>query len=322
MYLTLAPYGGNLSGIRAATRFYFDKEPAELSDAQAALLVALPRSPEQFRPDRDLDAAKLARDRVLARLAGAGVMTRSGREGSSGGTAALAAPARFHRRPATCRPAGRGRAGRERDPEPDRWRSAAPPAIAGAAPPAGDGEGGLGCHPGGGECHAVRARLCRFGGFLRLEQPRPERHGARNPLAGIDPQASRLWARLRRSAHPSRDHDRRCAHALRRLRAAEFRSPFPWRDDGARGVAAFPQRAGGGAAQPRRPGALCRSVQGCGPAADLPGRRSRAGPADRSRRCGHQPAGSGGALCRHCRGRAGPAPALDARRSARPPRTS
>src|SRR5690242_5084702 len=26
MYLTLAPYGGNLSGVRAATRFYFDKE--------------------------------------------------------------------------------------------------------------------------------------------------------------------------------------------------------------------------------------------------------------------------------------------------------
>ena len=54
MYLTLAPYGGNLSGIRAAGRFYFNKEPRELSDAEAALLVALPRSPERYRPDRDL----------------------------------------------------------------------------------------------------------------------------------------------------------------------------------------------------------------------------------------------------------------------------
>src|SRR4029077_21033993 len=77
MYLTLAPYGGNLSGIRAASRFYFDKEPAQLSDAQAALLVALPRSPEQFRPDRDLDAAKRARDRVLARLESAGVLSEA-----------------------------------------------------------------------------------------------------------------------------------------------------------------------------------------------------------------------------------------------------
>src|SRR5579871_4388675 len=58
MYLTLAPYGGNLSGVRAATRFYFDKEPAQLSNAQAALLVALPRSPEQFRPDRGIAAAR------------------------------------------------------------------------------------------------------------------------------------------------------------------------------------------------------------------------------------------------------------------------
>ncbi len=78
MYLTLAPYGGNLSGIRAATKFYFNKEPAQLSDAEAALLVALPRSPERFRPDRDADAAKLARERVLTRLVSADVMTRGG----------------------------------------------------------------------------------------------------------------------------------------------------------------------------------------------------------------------------------------------------
>ncbi len=75
MYLTLAPYGGNLSGVRAATRFYFDKEPGQLSDAEAALLVALPRSPEQFRPDRGIAAAKAARERVLVRLLSAGVMT-------------------------------------------------------------------------------------------------------------------------------------------------------------------------------------------------------------------------------------------------------
>jgi penicillin-binding protein 1C len=75
MYLTLAPYGGNLSGIRAATRFYFGKEPGELSDAEAALLVALPQSPERFRPDRALAAAAAARNRVLARLLAAGIVT-------------------------------------------------------------------------------------------------------------------------------------------------------------------------------------------------------------------------------------------------------
>ena len=41
LYLTLAPYGGNLEGIRAASLAYFGKEPRRLSLAQAALLVAL-----------------------------------------------------------------------------------------------------------------------------------------------------------------------------------------------------------------------------------------------------------------------------------------
>ena len=52
LYLTLAPYGGNLEGIRAASLAYFGKEPKKLSLAEAALLVALPQSPELRRPDR------------------------------------------------------------------------------------------------------------------------------------------------------------------------------------------------------------------------------------------------------------------------------
>ena len=46
LYLALAPYGGNLEGIRAASIAYFGKEPKRLSLAEAALLVALPQSPE------------------------------------------------------------------------------------------------------------------------------------------------------------------------------------------------------------------------------------------------------------------------------------
>src|SRR5205807_5085736 len=74
LYLTLAPYGGNLEGIRAASLAYFGKEPRKLSLAEAALLVALPQSPELRRPDRALAAAQAARDRVLDRLAGAGLV--------------------------------------------------------------------------------------------------------------------------------------------------------------------------------------------------------------------------------------------------------
>ncbi|MGQ0681473.1 transglycosylase domain-containing protein, partial [Bradyrhizobium sp.] len=52
LYLRLAPFGGNLEGVRAASLAYFGKEPRRLSVAEAALLVAIPQSPEMRRPDR------------------------------------------------------------------------------------------------------------------------------------------------------------------------------------------------------------------------------------------------------------------------------
>jgi penicillin-binding protein 1C len=71
LYLELAPYGGNIEGIRAASLAYFGKEPRSLTLGQAALLVALPQSPELRRPDRFPIAARTARDRVLDRYAAA-----------------------------------------------------------------------------------------------------------------------------------------------------------------------------------------------------------------------------------------------------------
>jgi penicillin-binding protein 1C len=76
-YLTLAPYGGNLEGIRAASLGYFGKEPTHLTEAEAALLVALPQSPERLRPDRFPLAAQAARDKVLRRLHAAGIINES-----------------------------------------------------------------------------------------------------------------------------------------------------------------------------------------------------------------------------------------------------
>ncbi len=75
LYLQLAPFGGNIEGVRAASLTYFRKEPSRLTDAEAALLVALPQSPERRRPDRQVLAAKVARDRVLQRMADAGVLS-------------------------------------------------------------------------------------------------------------------------------------------------------------------------------------------------------------------------------------------------------
>ncbi len=74
LYLARAPYGGNLEGLRAASRAWFGKDPKRLTPAEAALLVALPQSPETRRPDRDRAAATAARDRVLTRMVAAGVL--------------------------------------------------------------------------------------------------------------------------------------------------------------------------------------------------------------------------------------------------------
>ncbi len=75
LYLKLAPFGGNVEGVRAASLAYLGKEPRRLSIAEAAVLVAIPQSPELRRPDRHADATRRARDRVLARVAGAGAIT-------------------------------------------------------------------------------------------------------------------------------------------------------------------------------------------------------------------------------------------------------
>ncbi|MBX7146182.1 MAG: penicillin-binding protein 1C [Alphaproteobacteria bacterium] len=75
-YLTLTPYGGNLQGIRAASLIYFGKEPTHLNLAEAALLVALPQSPETLRPDRFPKQALNARNHVLKIMADKGVINQ------------------------------------------------------------------------------------------------------------------------------------------------------------------------------------------------------------------------------------------------------
>jgi penicillin-binding protein 1C len=74
-YLTLTPYGGNIEGIEAACRFYFQKNAARITPSQAALLISLPQSPERRRPDRYHKQAIAARDRFLQRLHDEGLLT-------------------------------------------------------------------------------------------------------------------------------------------------------------------------------------------------------------------------------------------------------
>ncbi|MHC1788808.1 penicillin-binding protein 1C [Solidesulfovibrio sp.] len=83
-YLNMAPYGGNIVGVGAASMLYFGKTPDRLSLAEAALLTVLPRSPLRLDPIRHPEAAQAARDRLLAGLARRGVITPEAAREASG----------------------------------------------------------------------------------------------------------------------------------------------------------------------------------------------------------------------------------------------
>lgn len=68
-YINHAPYGGTIEGIGAASWSYFGKQPKDLTRNEAVLLSVLPQAPSRWRPDRYPARAKLARDKVLDRLA-------------------------------------------------------------------------------------------------------------------------------------------------------------------------------------------------------------------------------------------------------------
>jgi penicillin-binding protein 1C len=75
LYLTLAPYGSNLEGLRAASLAWLGKEPQRLTPAEAALLVVLPQAPSRRRPDRFPEQAQAARNKVLARMEELGILS-------------------------------------------------------------------------------------------------------------------------------------------------------------------------------------------------------------------------------------------------------
>lgn len=69
LYLERAPFGGTIEGVDAASWAYLGKPATRLSHAEAALLAVLPQAPSRLRPDRHPEAAREARDKVLARMA-------------------------------------------------------------------------------------------------------------------------------------------------------------------------------------------------------------------------------------------------------------
>lgn len=49
IYVNIAEFGPGIYGVREASKFYFEKTPAELSDAEAAMLAAILPNPKQLR---------------------------------------------------------------------------------------------------------------------------------------------------------------------------------------------------------------------------------------------------------------------------------
>ncbi len=76
-YFNMLPYGGNIVGSGAAARLYFNKPQSALSLGEAALLAAIPNSPEYLRPDRFPERATKAKKKVLHRLKDAGKITEN-----------------------------------------------------------------------------------------------------------------------------------------------------------------------------------------------------------------------------------------------------
>lgn len=76
IYLNLAPFGGPIEGVQAASFAYLSKSAKELSLAESALLSVLPQSPTRFRPDRHPQRATKARNKVLERLQSFGYISQ------------------------------------------------------------------------------------------------------------------------------------------------------------------------------------------------------------------------------------------------------
>ena len=75
MFLNTVYFGSNAYGVEAAARTYFDKDPMDLTLAEAALLAGLPQAPSAYSPRKHPDAALKRRDRILVKMRDQGFVT-------------------------------------------------------------------------------------------------------------------------------------------------------------------------------------------------------------------------------------------------------
>ncbi len=76
LYASRAPMGGNTVGLEAACLRWLGKSPGMISWSEAALLAVLPNSPSLIHLDRQREALRDKRDRLLHKLHAAGALDR------------------------------------------------------------------------------------------------------------------------------------------------------------------------------------------------------------------------------------------------------
>ena len=75
MYLNTIYFGQGTYGIEAASKYYFDTSAKNLDLAESAMLAGIPRSPENYSPVNNMEAAKKRQGIVLDRMAELNLIT-------------------------------------------------------------------------------------------------------------------------------------------------------------------------------------------------------------------------------------------------------
>ena len=99
MYMNYVFLGAGAYGFEAGSRTYFGKPLKELSLEEAALLAAIPKSPTEYSPTRNLEKAKARRDLVLEQMAKYAFISASDAEAAKAKPIVLADTAYYQSQP-------------------------------------------------------------------------------------------------------------------------------------------------------------------------------------------------------------------------------
>ncbi len=75
LYLNRVYFGSGFYGLGAASRFYFGKDPKDLTLAEASLLATLPKAPSRLALDDNMEGARQRQAYVIAEMLQAGFIT-------------------------------------------------------------------------------------------------------------------------------------------------------------------------------------------------------------------------------------------------------